>query len=305
MGLRQDQLDAILKANATASTDAYENVRKQRVHGQQQSELQQADADAKLAQLIKGKALDAENEQTIALRDLDNAQALREQYGQATDVSVGRARIGGVDPLMSLLRRKELSQMKLTPAQEAAEKKAGQEITAWEMTGGRPAMQKNLNSLKSVQDELKTGKRDAWDRGVGAVFGTSPGLLGVFGSAEKERRDKARNTALTIARQTDPNPTEKQIEAIMGQIYDPASSDADNQARIERFLAEQEAKMQQMEAAASNYDRSGYATIGGVQSPRLAAPQGGKVRVSNGTETLEIDPSDLAAAQADGYQVVR
>ncbi len=34
------------------------------------------------------------------------------------------------------------------------------------------------------------------------------------------------------------------------------------------------------------------------------SPGGGKIRVSNGKETLEIDPADLASAQADGYKPV-
>ena len=39
---------------------------------------------------------------------------------------------------------------------------------------------------------------------------------------------------------------------------------------------------------------------------RAGAQQGGgKVRVSNGKETLMIDPADVAAAEADGFKVQR
>lgn len=194
--------------------------------------------------------------------------------------------------------------MQLTPAQESAERTVGKQIADFEASGGRPAMEKNLQSLKEVQGDLRGKKRDRWDRGVGALFGTSPSLLGIFGSTEKGRRDKARNTALTIAKQTDPNPTEKQIESIMGQIYDPASSDEDNEARITRFLEEQDKKMLQMEQAAQNYKRTGYATFGGPGRAAVPPPPA-KIRVSNGIETLEIDASDLEHALADGYQKVK
>lgn len=158
----------------------------------------------------------------------------------------------------------------LTPAQESAEKAVGKQIADFDAAGGRPAMEKNLNSLREVQGDLKN--RDMWDRGVGVLSGVAPSVMGLIGSTEKARRDKARNTALTIARTTDPNPTEKQIEAIMGQIYDPSSSNEDNKARIDRFLAEQEAKNAQMEQASQRYKQTGYATMG--QAP-AAAPQGG------------------------------
>lgn len=50
-----------------------------------------------------------------------------------------------------------------------------------------------------------------------------------------------------------------------------------------------------------------YRPARGGASQRTAAPRSapaGKVRVSNGSETLEIDAADLAAAEADGYQRV-
>lgn len=164
--------------------------------------------------------------------------------------------------------------IRLTPAQESAERAAGKQVADWDAAGGRPAMEKNLGALDEVEKDLATGKRDGWDRGVGALLSGSPGLMGVFGSTEKARRDKARNTALTIARSTDPNPTEKQIETIMGQIYDPASSDEDNLSRIQRFKLEQGQKASQMEKASANYRNSGYATIG-IGTQQGAPPAAG------------------------------
>lgn len=197
----------------------------------------------------------------------------------------GGVSIGGKDAALRGL-------LQLTPAQETAEKAVGKQIADFESAGGRPAMQKNLQSLHEVQGELgPEGNRGRYDRAVGTVFGGFPSILGALDSTEKARRDKARNTALSIAKQTDPNPTEKQIETIMGQIYDPASSNEDNHSRITRFLGEQENKMSQMEQAAHNYHRSGYATLGGA-APLSPQPNlGSNQQPSNTSVRKQYSPS--------------
>lgn len=47
---------------------------------------------------------------------------------------------------------------------------------------------------------------------------------------------------------------------------------------------------------------SGYRQVGGA--PKKTTPVAGKIKVSNGKETLLIDPSDAADAAKDGYQAV-
>lgn len=160
----------------------------------------------------------------------------------------------------------------LTPAQESAEKAVGKQIADFDAAGGRPAMEKNLNSLKEVQNEIPN--RGVYDRLTGAALGSFPGALGLVNSDEKARRDKARNTANMIAKASDPNPTEKQVEMIMGQIYDPASSNEDNAARISRFLEEQQRKSGQMESASQRYKQTGYATMGNGPTAAPAASSG-------------------------------
>jgi hypothetical protein len=153
-------------------------------------------------------------------------------------------------------------QMMLTPAQETAEKMVGKQIADYESAGGRPALEKSVGALQSVAQDLgPNGNRDAYDRTVGSLFGGFPSILGVVGSSEKARRDKAWSTANMLAKQSDPNPTQKQIENIMGQIYDPSSSNEVNAERIGRFTKEQQSKMSQMENAAKRYHTTGYATL--------------------------------------------
>lgn len=244
------------------------------------------DKDRTLKELLQGRseAHDLKKqkaEQDFKQAELDReAQRAQEMYGKNPKAAI---RYGDVtinpesDPLRGLL-------FPLTPAQEAAEKTAGKQIADWEASGGRPAMDKNIQSLKEAQSELggvdATGKpaeakRDLYDQYVGGALSGFPSIMGMVAPSEKARRDKVRNTALTIAKQTDPNPTEKQIEAIMGQVYDPSSDNDANRERVDRFLKEQQEKAANMEAAAQNYDRTGYATIGGVR-PKTSAvsPQG-------------------------------
>lgn len=231
----------------------------------------------------------AEQEQQ-AIRESQRSQNIAEQLAkQYPGRAVSASGSGGVN--IGATAHEPSLRLSLTPAQEAAERTVGKQIADFASAGGRPSMQKNLQALKEVQGDLvPNGKRDLWDRAVGTAFGTSPALLGLFGSTEKARRDKARNTALTIAKQTDPNPTEKQIEAIMGQIYDPSSSNEDNESRINRFLQEQESKMSQMEQAAQNYNKTGYATLGrpdpiaNLLKPQKQTPSG-----LSAEEQVELD----------------
>lgn len=208
--------------------------------------------------------------------DFDAAKGSLGGLPQGSNVHYGSASIATPkpeDPLLQLLRAREMGTVKLTPAQEAAEKNVGKQIADYEVGGGRAAADKNVRALEEVRQDL--ANRDMYDRAVGAAFGNWPSILGVVGSTEKARRDKARNTALTLAKQTDPNPTEKQQETIAGQVYDPASSNDDNDARLERFNTEQAAKRAQIEGAAQRYHQTGYGTLGGGQQPARQPQSGG------------------------------
>lgn len=154
----------------------------------------------------------------------------------------------------------------LTPAQEAAEKDVGKQIAAFEAGGGKAAFEKNIGALEDVKSQLESGKRDWYDRLVGGATAFAGPIMGLLAPAEKARRDQARNTAITLAKQTDPNPTEKQIETIMGQIYDPASPDEANKERIDRYLNELRAKQGAISKAAGQYQQTGYGTMGAAPS---------------------------------------
>lgn len=212
-------------------------------------DAQKAQMAPQMQMLQQQAAEDKQLRELRALEELKQIQPGAQKYDMG-DLSVSMA-----DPNGGL-------KLLLTPAQEAAEKTYGKQLTDYETSGGRGAMEKNVAELEKVKQYLgPEGERGPWQRGVGTLFGTSPSIMGMLSSTEKAMRDKARSTALTIAKQTDPNPTEKQIEAIMGQIYDPASSNEDNAARIESFLDQTRKKAVDMESAAQRYKQTGYATM--------------------------------------------
>lgn len=184
---------------------------------------------------------------------------LKNMQGSNPDRSVSVHGVGSIGAPMSP------SQLmpKLTPAQEAAEGLAGKEITNYAVTGGKGALEKDLAALREAATELEDGGRDSYDQYVGGLLSTHPTLMGLLAPKEKARRDKVRNTVLDSIRKTDANPTEKQIENVMGQTYDPSSNNENNASRVRRFLTQQEKKAQQLEEAYQKYQDTGYATLGG------------------------------------------
>lgn len=247
-------------------------------------------ADNRLKQLLQTQAekatmdkLGAEHGQKDKeyQRSLTDAEALRAKYGPDASVDTGPVKIGGRPAAL-------FAPPKLTPAQEAAEKKAGAQIADYNAAGGRGAMEKTVGALDTVAADLVPqkdaagnvvgpAKRDNYDRYVGGTLGDWPTLQGLFAPTEKRRRDAAWSTAHGLAKQNDPNPTEKQIKEIMGTVYDPASRNEDNAVRIARLQEEQKQKADQMEQASQNYRNTGYVTLGGpgIPSPAPIEPQGG------------------------------
>jgi hypothetical protein len=75
-----------------------------------------------------------------------------------------------------------------------------------------------------------------------------------------------------LAKQSDANPTEDTIKRIMGQIYDPASDDASNLERIQRFQQQQKGVDADMSRSAENLRSTGFVMPGLSHQPR-ATPQ--------------------------------
>jgi len=220
------------------------------------------DRDRKLRDMLQGKEQSFKTSE--AMRQKQEIEAMRQANPKAA-LRVGDYSINPEpqDSLRNMLRH-------LTPAQESAERLAGKQITDYEASGGKPNVEKNLQALSDVKDDI--ANRSVYDRVVGGALNGFPTLMGLFNPSEKARRDKVRSVANNLARQSDPNPTEQQVNAIQGQVYDSASDNAANQDRVDRFYKEQQGKAAQMEQAAQNYNSTGYVTLGGVHKGQPATP---------------------------------
>jgi len=78
--------------------------------------------------------------------------------------------------------------------------------------------------------------------------------------------------------------TQKEGESLKVTLGDPNKSPDEKDAALKAFIEQKMGEIQSLER------RTG------------AAPAAGQIRVSNGKETFMIDPDDLAAAQAEGFQ---
>lgn len=293
MPITQDYiLKGGLRASDEAAQAAIDGVRRQREQGAQrvhETNTQRAQQDAALRQLIRGKELDLSNDQAKAASDMANAEALRAKYGNSVAVHAGSASLGDTDPLARLLKRRELEKPQLTPAQVEAEKVTGKKVGDWEAAGGRPTAEQNVKQIGEVRKDLADGKRDTWDRVVGGATSGFPSLMGMVAGKEKARRDKVRNTAVMLARQSDPNPTQKQIEDIMGQIYDPSSSDMDNDQRLADYERKIQSTSRDMDQAATNLRTTGY-TMPGLSgaAPAMSPSQGPQTKQINGRTYIKV-----------------
>lgn len=270
MGLTQKQLDGLLPIWMKGAQENQEGSVSRAVDSSQKRAAQ----DAALSQLIKGKEMDDAAKNAMLTRQLSEAERLRGQYGPEASVNVEGVSIGARDPLMSLLRKRELNKPQLTPAQEVAEKTAAKKVADWDAAGGKTTAQQQLDSVRSVKNELRGGKRDFYDRTVGGLTSSMPSVMGIVAPSEKGRRDRAYSAAATRLKQLgDPNPTETRIRETMGQIYDPSSDDATNETRLAEFERQIEETNREMTRSAANLQRTGYIMPGLAGGGELSGGQ--------------------------------
>lgn len=269
--ISQDQLAKFISPEAAmAPYERAEKKRQQELAGLQAMEQQRFEADSALARLIKGNQMKESADNSAFERDVSTAERLRAQYGSEIPVNVGQASLGATDPLAglkALIGKRDLEKPQLTPAQHEAEKKSGDAIQTYAISGGAAGMDKNQAALAEVEKDLM-GKRDAYDRTAGKILGGWPGAMGIFAPTEKARMDKAQAGAVGNIKATDSNPTQALIDQTMSRVYDPRANDAQNLERIQAERKMAEAKRRQIEAAKINYDATGYATIGNSQPTR-------------------------------------
>lgn len=152
----------------------------------------------------------------------------------------------------------------------------------------RQNMNTNLSKLKSMIDE--------------------DGTYEMFGSHNQDIDRLTEQIATDMAKLMDPNSVARpaEVEAIKKTLVRPGFSNTNSTAQeiLKNFedeintRADSAYKIRGLESPSGRPQASE-----GTQSNR--GPQSNKIRVSNGKETLMIDPEDLADAEADGFKKVK
>lgn len=273
MGLTRKELRPMYQAWANNSVNAYEKAKGR----QQDTEENRLTRDAALAQLIKGKEMDHDSKDTMLTRQIGEVERMRGVHGPDVPVNVEGVSIGSQESLLSkLIKQRDLNKPQLTPAQESSEKESGKKLSAWEVSGGSPAMEKNLGNQEKVLGDLKNGKRDWYDKNVGGTLQALPlvgnSLMSIFAPTEKARMDQAQGGAVHNIKAVDSAPTQVLIDQTMTRAYDPRATNEQNAERVGTDLHTGKSTKAQMEQASDNLARTGY-VMPGLAGQRAPAPQ--------------------------------
>ena len=270
MGLRQSQLNDILKANATASSDSIDSAMK----AKRDREAQRSQQDAALAQLIRGKELDQAGKQEMLTRQISEAERLRGQYGPEASVNVEGVSVGARDPLQALLRKRELEKPVRTEGQIAADKAFGQEYADFVAGGGIETANKNLQGLQTVQEKLKTAQEPTLLQRAAGYLPDS--FRAAITPEAKAREDEVKAAIQNTLRQTlGAQFTAKEGEAILNRAYDPRLSNAENLKRVQKEAQALKAQLEQKMQSARQFESTGSLVgLGAAQGGAPSAPAG-------------------------------
>lgn len=275
--------------------------------------------------------------------DRDAARAFQDKQLSAGLAEHGRTDNGdgtyGFDPAweeqqIRLMKAKEASDpmanlaKSLSPGQKMVDTSFAKDYNDYQMGGGKATVDKNLGLLQGAADTLADKKDLTGNWTQRTPFFNSDAIQSFINPDSLKVRDDIRGAVQASLRQTLGSQfTEREGEAIFNRSFDPKLSPQENIRRIQNVLGELKQNANAKEQAGQYYE--GHGTLKGfspasqgllkAQAPAndankgllnpLAPGQAGaggmqKVRVSNGRETLMIDPSDLQDAMKDGYKQV-
>lgn len=203
---------------------------------------------------------------------------------------------------------------KPTVGQSAVDTTFAKDYADYQAGGGKATVEKNIGLLEGAIQELeKPGE-------LGGKYSSALGDTGqdYLSPESSQVRDKIRSAIQASLKQVMGGQfTEKEAIAMFNRAYNPRLSDAENIARTQATLQEIRNMADEKDAAARHFEQ--YGSLKGYkprqrlaaepqgllgQSPGLIKdqPKAGKIAVTNGKETLLIDPADLKDAEKDGYR---
>lgn len=167
---------------------------------------------------------------------------------------------------------------------------------------GRSNAVRNISKLESIRDQLlKEGD------GLLSVGGGRSSMLpnALRSRTSLQWKTDAQNSANTTLKELFGGQlSDAEREAAAKEYYNDELPNATNAEILTRKIEDLKAATADKDEKAK-YFQSNKATLKGFTpsaSKELSPSSTGKVKVSNGKETLEIDQSDLADAEADGYK---
>lgn len=172
-----------------------------------------------------------------------------------------------------------------------------------------PAAQSaELGDFQNLLDQLKVVKSNYKPDYVGMVDSRTQGIKQATGigadpqaATFKASLGAIRNKLLNLLSGAAISPAE--YDRLLQQLPNEQSSEVDFNAKLNAFE-------QNIQGVIGSRQKSFHAA--GYRSPTAAAPvsspppaAGGKIKISNGKETLLVDPSDVAEAAKEGFKVMR
>lgn len=192
---------------------------------------------------------------------------------------------------------------KETPGEKALSQATAKEYADYVASGGSATAASHIKNIAEVIDDLKSGAVT-----TGGISDMTPDWARKkLNSSGVAAQQKVVDSVMSSLRQTlGPQFTEREGEKILSTSFDQNLPVEHNIPKLEKLKSRLE-QMAQAKADAMTYfeengSMKGYK--GQIYSPnRDGASQ--KVKVSNGKETLIIDPKDISAAEKDGYKRVQ
>jgi len=223
----------------------------------------------------------------------------------------------------------------LTPGEKSADEAFGKTYEDYVGAGGRSTVDQQLGLLESAAKDLESGKVKTGGLTTRLPFLSSDVSQDTLNPDLAATRDKVRSAVQGTVKQLFPGAiSDYESKSVFERAFNPRLSNEENARRIRAAIDQLKSKANEMDSSSNYFGQAGTlkgylpskGLIGASSAPNGSAkPPGtnrtqssgsgllpgsanasgsGKVRVSNGKETLMIDQSDLQDAMNDGYKQV-
>jgi hypothetical protein len=151
---------------------------------------------------------------------------------------------------------RQTTQIESAPKTEYA-KKVGDIAAKYNADGGNANAQKQLQAIDEVIADLKSGKIKLGTIGKQIPYGDREAVLSRTDPQAKAALDKVRGAMNLRAALADPNPTERQMNAVLGRAIDPTLS---NDLNIDKLTKARNELAQAVDARQREFQKYGFAS---------------------------------------------